>query len=270
MKNGKKKRVTTALRQEWLRCYEQGDTPREIAKSAGVDPRTVRKQIGLAQQDRELIEARTYVLRNALERHYEDLCKFATELKAVFYMPTSFGSAPVGLNEYYQQNPLLAALREHLPRSPLWKHIAAWDEARQAYATSVQALTERIRHEVAASGLFSKATGIPDMDRLYEAVEDDFGYHMLALLRGERGLRGAGGRGKGAGLEFRRNELLHLPEDKQAWLSEFMIEAQEWQEYQALTQAVKRLDQARKEVSLEADTLALRRVVAGRCRYCPF
>jgi hypothetical protein len=234
-----------------------------------MDPRTVKKQIVLAQQHRELVEARTYVLRNALERHYEDLCKFVTELKAAFYMLTTFRGAPGGLNEYHQQNPLLAALREHLPRSPLWKHIAARDEATQAYAVSVQALTKRIQHEVAASGLFSEAAGIKDMDRLSEAVEEDFGYHMLALLRGEKGL-GGGSRGKGSGLEFRRNELLRLPEDKQAWLARLLVETQQWDEFQALRQAVNRLEQVRKDISLEADTLALRRVVPGRCRYCPF
>jgi len=271
MKNQRKgTRVTQALRREWLRRYQEGETPKEIAKSEEADPRTVRKQIALAQQNLELVEARAHVLRNALERHYEDLCRFASELKAAFYLPTTLGSAAGGLSDYHLQNPLLAALQEHLPRSPLWRDIASWDEARQAYPTSVQDLTKRIRREVTAAGGFSEAAGMPDITRLYEAVEDDFGYHMLAVLRGEKGIVITGGSKGVAEIRFRRTELLGLPQKKQARLASLLIKAQEWDEFKALTEAIKRLNQARKAISLEADTIALRRVLAGRCRYCPF
>ena len=223
--------------------------------------------MALAQQHLELIEARAHVLRNALERHYDDLCRFATELKSVFYVPTSCKSAPTGLSHYDQQNPLLSALREHLPRSPLWRHIASWDEAGQTYRISVQVLAERIRREVIAGG-FGEAAARPDITQLCEAVEDDFGYHIMAVLRGEKGL--VDPRDSQAGIKFRRTELLGLPQEKQARLGSLLIEAREWDEFKAFAQAVKRLEQAKKEIGLEADTLALRRVVAGRCRYCPF
>jgi hypothetical protein len=273
MKNSKGKkgaRVTPAMRQDWLRRYEDGETPRDIANSQGVDHRTVKKQIGLAQENMELIEARRHVLRNALEGHYGDLCQFAASLISAFYLPASFGSTPGGLSDDYRQKPLFAALREHLPRSPLWKHIAAWDEACQAYSVSVQSLKERIWQEITASDIFTNMSSGPDMNRLQEAVEDDFGYHIMASFRGERGLRPGKDRGTDNLLEFRRVELSHLPKDKQAWLAELLVKAQEWDDFQRLSQVVNRLQQAKKDISVEVDILSLRRVLPGRCRYCPF
>ena len=263
-------RVTSALRRDWLRRYEEGETPLDIAKSAGFDPRTVRKQIVLAQEHLELVEARAHVLRNALERHYEDLCRFANEIKPAFYLPTSFGSNPGDLTDYHEQDPLLDALREHLPRAPFWKHIKTWGEAKEAYNISVEALKERIWQKVTASPSFREITSELNTDRFREAVLDDFGYHLLAILRGEKGLGSRGEDKEVAGIRFRQGDLLHLPEEKQAWLRGLLAEAQMWDEFHAFTQAAERLEQTRKAISAELDTIILRRVLPGRCRYCPF
>ena len=230
----------------------------------------MRKQIALAQEQLELDEARAHVLRNALERHYEDLCRFANGLKPAFYLPTSFGSNPGGLTEYLEQDPLLAALQDHLPRSALWKHINTWDEASQAYGIYVQALKERIWREMTASPVFTEVTSILDMDQLRKAVEDDFGYHMLALLRGEKGLGSTGAHKEVTGIMFRRVELLGLPDDQRAWIAGLLAEAQTWEEFHTLMQAVERLEQTRKAILAELGTIILRRVLPGRCRYCPF
>ena len=273
MKNKEKKRgdrVTSAMRRDWLRRYEEGETPFDIAKSVKFDPRTVRKQLSLAQEQLELVDARAHVFRNALERHYEDICRFANEIKSAFYLPTSLGSNPGGLMDYHEQDPLLAALQEHLPRSPLWKHINTWDDAKEAYLSSVQALKERIWKEVKASPSFSEITSELNTDRLHEAVLDDFGFHLLAILRGERGLESRREGKEVAGIRFRHGDLLNLTEEKQAWLRDLLREAQMWDEFHAFTQATEHLGQTRKDIIAELDIIILRRVLPGRCRYCPF
>jgi len=210
-------------------------------------------------------------LRTALARHYEDLCRFANGLKAAFYLPTSFGSDAEGLKDYHEQDPLLAALQDHLPRSALWKHINTWGtEAREAYRNSVQALTERIGGEVTASPFFREITGELNIDRFREAVQDDFGYHLLALICGEKGLGSTGAHKEVTGIMFRRVELLGLPDDKRAWIAGLLAEAQTWDEFHTLMQAVERLEQTRKAILAELDTIILRRLLPGRCRYCPF
>ena len=66
--------VRTEQRREWLRRIEEGaELPPQIAISAGVDVRTVRKHIAMAKQEREVSEAKVLILRNAMELHYRDL-----------------------------------------------------------------------------------------------------------------------------------------------------------------------------------------------------
>ena len=52
----------------------------KIASNDGYDVRTIRRHIELTKQQREVKDARATVLRNALERHYEDLCSSAERL----------------------------------------------------------------------------------------------------------------------------------------------------------------------------------------------
>jgi len=268
--NKKRERVTSAIRRDWLRRYEEGETPVDIAKSAGFDPRTVRKQITLAQEQLELVDARAHVLRTALERHYEDLCRLANEIKSAFFLPTSFGSTPGDFMDYHEQDPLLDALQEHLPRSPFWKHIKTWGEAKEAYNISVEALKGHIWQEVTASSSFPEITIELNKDRFREAVLDDFGFHLLAILRGEKGLGSRGEDKEVAGIRFRQVDLLNLAEEKQVWLRDLLVGAQMWDEFHAFTQATEHLVQTRKAISAELDTIILRRVLPGRCRYCPF
>ena len=111
----KKPAVDLEQRQEWLKRCEVGESPPQIAKSDGFDVRTVRKHIELAKQEREVKEARFMVLRNALESHYADLCEYAEKLTA----QVSGQKAAESPHDEYMQS----ALRQHLPRSPLWGYI---------------------------------------------------------------------------------------------------------------------------------------------------
>ena len=112
----KKPAVRPELRRQWLRRYEEdGESPPEIAKADGYDVRTVRKQIEVERQERERREARSTVLRQALEKHYADLCDFAQKLDLEL--------ARVGGSLLMLKNdPMWSALREHLPRSTIWKN----------------------------------------------------------------------------------------------------------------------------------------------------
>jgi hypothetical protein len=114
----KKPPIKVEQRREWLRRYEEdGELPPQIAAKDGFDIRTVRRQIELAKEERESREARTIVLRNALEKHYDDLRKFAEKLNAqVLGTPNVPVSQDDDLFEF--------ALRQHLPRSPIWGYLS--------------------------------------------------------------------------------------------------------------------------------------------------
>ena len=76
----RKPAIKPEQRLDWLRRYEDGESPPKIAENDKVDVRTVRKHIEMAKQEREVKEARSMVLRNALELHYRDLCDCAKKL----------------------------------------------------------------------------------------------------------------------------------------------------------------------------------------------
>ena len=84
----------------------------------------MRKQIDLTKQEREAREARSAVLRNALERHYDDLRKFAEKLNSEISGVGNVSSSP-------DDDLIGAALRQHLPRSPIWGYMSKWQKLRQ-------------------------------------------------------------------------------------------------------------------------------------------
>jgi len=124
----KKPPVKLEQRQDWLERYELGESPPKIARSDGFDMRTVRKHIEQAKQEREVKEARSMVLRNALERHYQDMCDYAQRLDSEIT-----GQTVDSWSLHDEQ--IRAALRQHLPRSPIWAYL-------NQYATLPQRITE--------------------------------------------------------------------------------------------------------------------------------
>ena len=117
----KKPAVKPELRREWLQRHdEEGQSPPEIANADGYDVRTVRKQLEIERQERERREARSIVLRQALEKHYADLCCFVQKLDS--HIVGEKGSPST-----MRSDPMWSALEEHLPRSTIWKKLDRWE-----------------------------------------------------------------------------------------------------------------------------------------------
>jgi len=141
-RRSRKPPVKPEVRRAWLRRYEEnGDSPPQIAAADSFDVRTVRKQIELARQEREVREARSTVLRNAVENHYRDLCKLSeeldTEIKQDRIIPSQL-----------KDSRMLSALREHMPRSPLWKKLGRWDSVLEEIANLEDDIREQLREEI--------------------------------------------------------------------------------------------------------------------------
>ena len=145
---GNKSKVGAEQRQEWLERYQGGESPPRIAKADGVDARTVRKHINAAMQDRESKDARASVLRNALERHYAELCRCAERLAApatparlsIDQLPSTDDKA----SPY--QSYLEAALRQHIPSSPIWR----WLAQERKLGTAIEELTKTLNDKIDA------------------------------------------------------------------------------------------------------------------------
>jgi len=127
-KSEKKPPVTSEQVQDWLSRYDQGETARQIANKDSYDVRTVRSHLQKAVQEREKHEARATVLRNALEAHYRDLCNFALKLDPTNLPNVVIPSLPA------DDEIMESALRQHIPRSPIWKLKVRQEKLAQEYA----------------------------------------------------------------------------------------------------------------------------------------
>ena len=150
------------MRLEWLRrLEEEGEPLYKLAKSVGFDVRTVKKQTEMAIEEREGHEARLGVLRQALEKHYADLLALADRLDSAVIQ----SSLPMGIKD----DRMWAALREHLPRSPLWKLIDKMerlnDDIRDIEKRAEQRLWDEVRKE--NSFKLVSQTGVPEPE-LYD------------------------------------------------------------------------------------------------------
>jgi len=261
-----------------LERNEQGQSPPAIARADLYDQRTVRKYLEIAKQERETKEARGAVLRSALERHYADLCRYAERLG---------GRASGGYGDEFDERispgaryepQLETALREHLPRSPIWGYLnriekltANRDELTRQLRSTIEAgissdqeLESQITDEETDllpglnGALKAQAEwgtqGMPDQnvtDNLKQVPADDgfvnvyYGSVNMGRIRKEH-------------VELVRRVLV-----------DWTARIKQLEEYRSLEKTVRELDRVGEKLRGEIAVIVLRRVLPGRCRYCP-
>lgn len=268
----KKPTVRPDLRREWLRRNEaEGQSPPEIARADGYDVRTVRKQIEIERQEREMREARSIVLREALEKHYTDICSFAQKLES--HITGETGSLSTIKNE-----PMWSALREHIPRSALWKNLERWEtlreEVRQADSKIRRQLEALVRSRVPLPfprprGELGLSPGIVDM----------LTAHFRFTAQGEVGLDERtdfrlvpAGQGT-TQIEYGVYTIGRVPNDRvdetKSLVLALLSGVTARDEHGEMSRLLARSEQVKRELHDEILVIILRRVVPGRCRYCP-
>jgi len=269
----KKAAVRPELCKQWLRRFEEdGESPPRIAESDGYDVRTVRKQIQQAMQEREMREARGMVLRDALEKHYKDLCTFAEKLDSGVSWP------PTPVSPIFSQDRMWQALKEHLPRSPIWKAILRWESLVDQFSLCVKQVEECAKVKAEAQGLnFAQAPGEAGLG---EGFVRSIASHLVGLARGQKGLKDIAefSHKKAADTDLHEAMmgafyLAVMNPDKMESLktiySKILDEAIGWEEADELRKVVSELERQSRVLHDELATIILRRVVPGRCRYCP-
>ena len=272
-KKFKKPMVIPGLARQWLRRYEEeGESPPQIAKADGYDVRTVRKQIDLAREEREIREARAMVLRNALEAHYGDLCSFAQRLAAEISWP------PKHISPFLMGERMCQALREHLPRSPIWKGIQRWEQLADQYEVYVGEVEQSVIARVKARGMnFAQNLNEAGLAR---GVGESLVFHVVSLARGHQGLKDVATFSDKRETDTSLHQVsmgdfglgLMSPEE----LAEFrpiylklLDNAPGWDKSNQLRQVVLGLQRQSEALHEELATIVFRKVVPGRCRYCP-
>lgn len=267
----KKPAVRPEVARGWLKRHDvDGESIPQIAEADHFDVRTVRRQIELMRQEREFREAKQVVLRQALEKHYVDLCTFAEKLRAEFG-----GDAPSKIP--IKSDPMWKALREHLPRAPLWKDIDRWETLAESFDLSVRDLKARVGREASErTGL--KLVSSPDGVGLADGLVDAIVFHLRSVARGWGGLkdvRFTTTRAEhGTRVFWAAYGIAMVPDDKVEDLrrscEDLASRAAQWEEYSVLAGHIQEFLRLQRDVQEELTKIILRRVLVGRCVYCPF
>lgn len=275
-KRTKKPAVRLEVRRQWLRRFEEdGESPPQIAKAAGFDVRTVRKQIEIAREEREMREARATVLRQALEDHYADLCAFAKKLDAEISWP------PRHISLLLKDDRMWRALKEHLPRSVIWKAFSKWEELVDRFDMCANESKKRAQVEAEKRGWNFHQHPLEHVKvGLLEGFVTSIVSHVVSVAFGGQGLKDVltfsyeastesgvlavriGNFGGGYVYSEQATELENTHH-------ELLDEALAWEESEGLHQTVLKIKRQSEVLHDELALITLRRVVPGRCRYCP-
>ena len=267
----KKPPVKLETRQSWMKRHEQGESITDIATNDKFDARTVRRHIELAKQEREVKEARSLVLRNALEEHYRDLSNYADKLSAL----QSGESAAESSREVY----IHTALRQHLPRSPIWGYLKQREVLKQQIGQLRQQAGIKLEKMVKSdsrlsSGLDSSETGV------IPSIVAALNHQIDQWVKGKPGLNLNDDlveeKAKDGYVSLRYSVVFLMGEVKKEHtemikkvLRDLEARVKEWEECKKLEKSFIELERVEKNLKDELAVISLRRIVPGRCRYCP-
>jgi hypothetical protein len=268
----KKPPVEPSKGREWLRRYEEeGQSPPQIAKADGYDARTVRRQIEIEREKRERKEARLMVLRQAMEQHYNDLCSFASRLLSE--VSNDDGSLWSMKDGY-----MWSALKEHLPRSPIWKNLEKWegaqDKIKQLRESVTKSLEDLIQPESLMKSVPVAIQGGKSIQELLSAAIINSSF----LARQETGVSEvdftySSKDGESTDIELKSHFIARVPNDR---VTEFLAEVVNilnrvtaMPEYLQMKDLLKEREKAYKIIQDELTIIIFRRVVPGKCKFCP-
>lgn len=274
MSKKKKPPVKPEIATNWLKRHEEyGESVPQIAKADGYDARTVRKYLSLLLEKREQREARQAVLTGALERHHDALCSFAERMRAEIS-----GRAPDVVSPILKEDPLYAALQQHIARWPLWKDINKLEQMKKPFDTALKAVNKRARQEaVTRSSLkFISAHGIET--GLQEGWIDSIAFHLQSTASGGQGLKGIDYSQKNLepGILVQRGgyTIALVGHDQAGEIEELhssmLDEAPDWEESASLFKCVEDFTKIQGNIKQQLTRIVLRHILPGRCVYCPF
>ena len=273
--------VKPETRREWLEQSEDGHSPPEIAKAEGVDPRTVRKHISIAMHEKETKDARSTVLRNALERHYDQLCRCAERLVQQTTSDAKINIDALSpntneINPYESQ--LKIALRQHIPKSPLWKLLSEEAKLRVRVEEFTQPFNKKIETSISSDPrLTSQLTNEENavVRGIVEALTHQarFWVKGSSTLNPNDNLKSEPAEEGFVNLKYGAFNLGKVKKENveliRKTISDWTARAQEWKEFDELKKAESDLRRVHQNLNDEIAVISLRHVLPGRCKYCP-
>lgn len=214
-------------------------------------------------------------LRGALEQHYHDMYDLVLELDSQVA-----GGHTILLDA--EEDRRLLALRQHIPRSPLWTNFPKWnrtiEEIKELEAAVekrlVQALSKNKRlngidtssREGIILGLATALTfQIKAWSQRWPGLNSDTDIHIVSLGADKYTVR------YGA---FHMGPLQEKTPEDYLGIIKILIkvyepEIRQWEQYEEMKRLFSRLDSIKKRLRDELAIIIMRRIVPGKCKYCP-
>ena len=275
-----RKVIPSTLRRRWAEQLESGaQTEAQIAKKDGFDVRTVRAQVARAQEELAAERARAAALQSAMTEHYGDLCALANGVAGSLALPparilpagivlplrvkrpsTVGGLSSTLLSSHPHADRLIVALAQHLPRSSLWADIRKWGRIVDVFKGNRDRLSSRLEDALARAGLDDVSGRDAALRHLESLAAGGGGILPLTSWRVEGGVVWAGVLG------IARADL---PEHVREAFLKLLDDAAAWPETRARIDLYRKARELLDRLRDELETIALRRVVPGSCRYCP-
>jgi hypothetical protein len=215
------------------------------------------------------------VLRNALERHYDDIRRFAEKLNSEISGAHNVPSSP-------DDDLMEAALRQHLPRSPIWGYLSKRQNLQQRADEQQQKLERTIEEAVRAhprlmplvnAGLKGIVPGTVTVlaAESKQWSHGNIGYSLKDSLVIEPAGEGLvnprlGFSHMGIMEEKHANRYMGIVHDVLGDLESSLKDSDDYRDLEKTLTEIMRLDSKLRE---ELAVIRLRRIVPGRCRYCP-
>jgi hypothetical protein len=270
-KRTRKPPVKPEKRLDWLhRVEKEGETLTHIAEADSFDIRTVRKHVELARLERDVQQARSEVLRTALEGHYHDLLETVRNIEGQVS-----SESQVSLEKGV---PLMLGLRQHMPRSPLWENLRKWNRTLTEIAELEAVIRDNLDREIKKDGRLNRIVS-HGANGVIPAAIDVLVHQLKEWARGGEGLKidmNIYIQKTSEGMVIMRYGFSSFGEIEEeqietikGMLIDFESRLKGRSEYLEMESLFNRLGRLKTSIWEIINVILLRRIVPGRCKYCP-
>lgn len=205
-----------------------------------------------------------------LVAHYQDLIETAKDIQK---QVSSQG--PVASEKH---TPLIAGLRMHMPRSPLWENLKKWNQTITELSEGENLIRARLQKEIEADGRLNEIVSY-DANEVIPAALDILIHQIEQWIRQSGGLQmeydiHVEKRAEGkVSMRYGFSVFGEIDESNvdiiKAVLADFERDIRDWPEFLRMENLYSRLGRLQKRISEILTIIFLRRIVPGKCRYCP-
>jgi hypothetical protein len=214
-------------------------------------------------------------LRGTLEKHYRDMYDLALELDSHVV-----GEHTVSLDSETDRR--LLALRQHLTRSPLWINFPKWNRTIEGIE-ELEAVVEKRLVTVLSKDDQLKAIDTNGRESIVVGLATALTFQIKSWSQGGPGLyidtdihieRLGGDRRTVRYGAFHVSPPQEQTVDSYVGVVRVLIETYEpkirqWEQYEEMKRLFSQLNSLKRRLRDELAIIIMRRIVPGRCKYCP-